>query len=148
MRFIARVRIEVPILEVFAYMATPCCWTEWMTGVSTIRQSSAHPPEVGEIFDQEVSVAGNHRRISWEVTEYEPPRVFACRRLQAPYATLRQVCESVGGSTHLVWHTEEETGGSFAWGPEVEKAITNQIQGDVARLKEVLEARHRESGCR
>ncbi len=137
MRISGSVLMDQPIWVVFAYIADPHCWPEWMTSVPAIRRAAARALDVGETFDQEVG----QWRISWEVTEYEPPRLLACRGLEAPRAILRQVCEVVGGATRLTWCVDGETEEVFAGEPEVETVIAGQIQDDLARLKGLLEAR-------
>ena len=77
---------------------------------------------------------------SWEVTEYEPPRVFACRWLGASCGAVRLLYEALGGTTRVTLSSEEAVG-LFTRGPEVERAIRAQMEHDLAALKRLLEAR-------
>ncbi len=142
MRVDASVVIKAPIRVVFAFAANPCCWTEWMTGVSAIRMMPARTPDVGDTFDQEDHSAGNSRWVRWEVIEYEPPRALCCRRITgADPALLHQVFESIDGATRLTMSLEGEEPGLFTTGPEIERAMTVHVVADLHRLKELLEDR-------
>ncbi len=147
MRVTATVLIDRPIWEVFAYATKPECWPEWISGLRKVSLRSSRRVDVGTTFEQVGRYSGHTGASSWEVTEYEPPRVFACRAITGPPSALRQVCEALSGATHLTWYIEEETAGLFKGGPQVERAITNQIQGDLARLKGLLEARAAREGA-
>ncbi len=81
MRVTASVIIDQPIRVVFASIADPSCWPKWMTNVSAIERRSARSLDVGETFDRVDHPAGHGLWSTWEVTEYEPPRLLGCRRI-------------------------------------------------------------------
>jgi hypothetical protein len=142
MRVEASVLIEAPIRAVFAFAANPCCWTEWMSGVSAIRTIYARTPDVGEIFDQENRSTGNCCWVRWEVVEYEPPRALCCRRINAVNpALLHLVLQSIDGATRLTTSIEGEAADLLISGLEAERAMTVQIADDLHRLRELLEDR-------
>ena len=89
---------------------------------------------MGTTFHQEASLASSWDDASWEVTEYEPPRVFACRWLGATCGAMRLRCEALGGTTRMTVSSEEAVG-LFTGGPEVERAIRAQMEHDLATLK-------------
>ena len=52
MRVSATIVIDRPIGVVFACIADPGCWPEWMTGVWAVERRSAYSLDVGESFDR------------------------------------------------------------------------------------------------
>lgn len=142
MRVEASVLIEAPIRVVFAFAANPCCWSEWITGFSSICMMSARTPDVGETFYQENGSGGNSSFVRWEVIEYEPPRAICCRRITGVNpALLHQVFASINGSTRLTMSLEGKESGLFTTGPEIQRVMTVQVGHDLHRLKELLEDR-------
>lgn len=139
MRVSASITIDLPIREVFAFAGNPSCWPEWITGVSAVEMSSSRCPEAGLTFEQTENTASHYRRSSWQVVEYEPPHVSTSRRITEPSGLVRQVLESVEGSTRCTVSTEGDTTGPFTSGPEVERAIRARLEQDLARLKALLE---------
>ncbi|HSH81799.1 MAG TPA: SRPBCC family protein [Herpetosiphonaceae bacterium] len=138
MRVSASVLIDQPIREVWAFATDPCCWTEWITGTSTIRKTWSGNLDVGATFRQEETSASHWHDSAWEVTEYEPPRVFACRRVSEPGGALRLLFEALSASTQVTL-VSEEAAGMFVRGPEVERAALDRMERDLARLKQRLE---------
>lgn len=142
MRVTASVIIDQPIREIFAYVANPSCWPGWMTGVRATERRWARSLDVGDTFDRIDRRAAHGLRSTWEVTEYEPPRVLCCRRITSGNpALLHQVFESIDGSTRLTVSLEGEETGLVTSGPESERAMTVQITGDLHRLKDLVEDR-------
>ena len=133
-RITTSIVIERPIREVFACASNPCGWTEWIAGAVTVEQTWSGQLDVGTTFLQEASLASSWDDVSWEVTEYEPPRVFACRWGGATCGAVRLRCEALGGTTRMTVSSEEAVG-LFTGGPEVERAIRAQMEHDLATLK-------------
>jgi len=144
MRVSASVIIDQPIREVWAFATDPCCWTEWITGTATIRKTWSGSLDVGATFRQEETFASYRHDSTWEMTEYEPPRVFACRRISESNGALRLLFEALAGSTQFTL-TSEEADGLFVRGPEVERAALDRMELDLARLKQHLEKRAAQS---
>ncbi len=138
MRVSSGMLIEQPIREVWAFATDPCCWTEWITGTSTIHKTWTGSLDVGATFRQEETFASHWHESTWEVTEYEPPRVFACRRISEPGGSLRLLFETLAGSTRVTL-VSEEAAGLFVSGPEVERAALDRMELDLARLKQRLQ---------
>ena len=111
-----------------------------MTNVSAIERRSARSLDVGETFDRVDHPAGHGLWSTWDVTEHEPPRLLGCRRIAGgPPVVIRQVLESIDGSTRLTVCSEGEVSGPLAGGPEVKQAIARQLEHDLGGLKELLE---------
>ena len=129
---------ERPSREVFAFASNPCCWTEWIAGAAPVEHSWSGQLDVGTTFRQGTPLASFWDDTSWEVTEYQPPHVFACRWLGASCGAVRLCCEVLGGRTRVTVSTEAADG-LFVSGPDVERAIQAQIQHDLTTLKHLLE---------
>ena len=134
-----RIVITRPIHEVFAFASNPCCWTEWIAGAAPVQQTWSGQLDVGTTFRQAAPLASFWDDTSWEVTEYQPPRVFACRWVGASCGAVRLLCEALDGTT-CVTVSCEAADGLFVNGAEVERAIQAQMQRDVTRLKHRIEA--------
>jgi hypothetical protein len=130
--------VERPIREVFAFASDPCCWTEWIAGAAPVQPTWSGQLDVGTTFRQG-ALASFWDDTPWEVTAYQPPRVFACRWLGASCGTVRLLCEALGGTTR-VSVCSEAAGGLFVNGPDVEQAIRAEMERDLAALKHRLEA--------
>ena len=93
--------VERPIREVFAFASNPCCWTEWITGAAPVHHTWSGQLDVGTTFRQAAPLASFWDDTSWEVTEYQPPRVFACRWLGASCGAVRLLCEALDSRTRV-----------------------------------------------
>src|SRR4051794_2381988 len=133
--------IERPIREVFAFASNPCSWMEWIAGAESVPHTWSGQLDVGTTFLQDAPLASFWDDSSWEVTEYQPPRVFACRGLGSSCGAVRLLCEAVDGTTRVTICCEAAAG-LFVHGPEVERAIQAQMQRDLTGLKHLLEATH------
>ena len=141
-----RIVIERPIREVFAFASNPCCWTKWMTGAAPVQQTWCGQLDIGTTFRQMAPLASFWDDTAWEVTEYQPPRVFACRWLGASCGAVRLCCELLGGRTQVTVSTEAAAG-LFINGPDVERAIQGQMQRDLTTLKHLLEVAYAPAGA-
>ena len=130
--------IERPIREVFAFASNPCCWTEWIIDAAPVRHTWSAQLDVGTTFRQAAPVGSFWDDTSWEVTAYQPPRVFACRWMGASCGALRLCCELLGGRTRVTVSTEAAAG-LFISGLDVERAIQGQMQRALTTLKHLLE---------
>jgi len=131
--------VERPVHEVFAFASNPCCWREWIAGAAPVQHTWSGQLNVGTTFTQGAPLASFWDDTSWEVTEYQPPHVFACRWLGASCGAVRLLCEVLGGKTRVTVSTEAAAG-LFVSGPDVEQAIQGQMQRDLGALKRLLEA--------
>ena len=131
--------VERPIRAVFAVVSNPCRWTAWIAGAAEVQQTWSGELDVGTTFRQAAPLASFWEDTAWEVTAYQPPRVFACRWLGASCGAVRLCCEALGGGTRVTV-SSEAAAGLFVSGPEVQQAIQAQMQRDLVTLKRLLEA--------
>ena len=141
MQIATRIVIARPIRGVFAFVSNPCCWTDWIAGAAPVQQTWSGQLDVGTTFRQGAPLASFWDDTSWEVTEYQPPRAFACRWLGSSCGAVRLLCEALDATTCLTVCCEAAAG-PFVHGLEVERAIQAQMQRDLTGLKHLLEARH------
>jgi uncharacterized protein YndB with AHSA1/START domain len=136
----ADIIVDRPIRDVFACAADPACWPDWLSGPGRTVRGYERPLEVGTVFVLEEDAPEYGRESLWEVIEYAPPRALGCRRVSegAP-ATMRQIFESVTGSTRITLVCDVEDGAPFTLGPEVEHAMVTRLSQALTRLKQRLE---------
>jgi hypothetical protein len=90
--------IDQPIDRVFEYIATPDNDPTWVPASLRHEMLSPAPMRVGSITEEDVWFLGRRMRYAWEITQYEPPTVFALRSVSGPIpATIRVLLESLDG---------------------------------------------------
>src|SRR5215207_4531137 len=77
--------IERPPEEVFAYVSDLRNVPEWGALSGEMRKETEGPPEVGARYTADLTFLGRRLAISYEVSAYEPPRLFAFRSLGGPF---------------------------------------------------------------
>jgi uncharacterized membrane protein len=91
--------IDQPIDRVFEYIATPDNDPTWVPASLRHEMLSPAPMRVGSITEEDVWFLGRRMRYAWEITQYEPPTVFALRSISGPIpATIRVLLESLDGA--------------------------------------------------
>ncbi len=104
-----------------------------MTNVSAIERRSARSLDVGETgWSRALVHLGCYRARVPEAAGLPEDR-------GRPPVVIRQVLESIDGSTRLTVCSEGEVSGPLAGGPEVKQAIARQLEHDLGGLKELLE---------
>ena len=138
----ASVVINRPVDEVFAYMADVRNWSQWNSGMLEGEQTSEGPMGVGTTFRGVNQFMG--RRMEWtsEVSEYEPNRKMGQKITSGPMSIEQSLTfEPVEGGTRFTLVGEGETGGFFKLAePIVNRTMQRQMEGNLANLKDILEA--------
>jgi uncharacterized protein YndB with AHSA1/START domain len=99
----SHIQIDVPPERVFAVLATPATYADWVVGSDIIRGSEPDWPAVGSRF---------HHRVGWgplkvkdhtEVIEVDPPRKLVLHARARPLGTalVTLVLEPRAGGTHV-----------------------------------------------
>jgi hypothetical protein len=102
---------------------------------------------VGATF--EVLRADGAHKDCWEVIEHEPPRAFACRRLDtSAFLQCRYTLHNIDGRTGLCFEVYAGSGTSPEPPHRFEQSAQRQLVADLSRLRGVLESRFREEGMR
>ena len=85
-----------PVNRVFEYVSTPGNDPTWVPASLRHEKLSPGPMRVGSITEEDVGFLGRRMRYAWEITQYEPPTVFALRSVSGPIpATIRVLLESL-----------------------------------------------------
>ncbi len=136
------ITINRPIEEVFAYVTDLRNNIQWMTGVIAAEMTSPGPVKVGATYKFDIKTMGMKMETSGEVTAYEPPKKYAWKATSGPFPMSGGTTfESVEGGTRVTDVIEAEPGGFFKIAePLLMKQQQSQMEKDMKRLKEILEA--------
>lgn len=134
--------INRPVEQVFAYLANLENDAEWRREWVEARQTSDGPPGVGATFRLDGELLGRRIPTVYEVIEYEPNRTAAWKAVSGPLPlTFRRIFEGVDGRTQVTNRYEVELSGFLKLvKPLVINMGKRQLQGDIPRLKELMEA--------
>jgi uncharacterized protein YndB with AHSA1/START domain len=138
------VEIEQPPEKVFAYLDAVERHGEWQDQLVSTRRETDGPTGVGTRVVETRRVGGREQTMSYEITEHDPPRVFAFHGLDGPVRPVgRGVIEPVGdGSRSLMTLTLDFEGhgvGKFML-PLVRSQARKQVVKDGERMKALLES--------
>jgi uncharacterized membrane protein len=138
--------IERPPQEVFAYVSDLKNLPEWGALSGEMRKETEGPPEVGARYTADLTFLGRRLVISYEVSAYEPPRLFAFRNLDGPLYdkyTYTFEEEPGGGETRFSMAIEMQPGGFYRLiGPLLEQMTQRYyFRKELKTLKGLLESR-------
>jgi uncharacterized protein YndB with AHSA1/START domain len=134
--------IARPPEEVFAFIADFEKNSLWQQGVKKAWITSEGPFGVGTTYTQLSRFLGRDIEFHFEVIGYEPGRRVEFRTVSGtfPVHIVREV-EPAAGATRVHAVIQGEAGGIFRLAtPLLNQMTRRQIEGDYARLKELLEA--------
>ncbi len=131
--------------EVFAYLDELTRHGEWQTEIVSVRMLTDGPTRVGTRAVETRKIAGRQQNTSYEVTEHDPPRVFAFRGLDGPLRPIgKGMVEPLdGGARSRVTLEFDFEAASFLGKllrPIASSHARKQIPQDHRRLKERLES--------
>jgi uncharacterized membrane protein len=138
----ASVVINRPLEEVFAFASNPENDMQWESDVSDVEQTSEGPLSVGATYRGVIQFLG--QRIEWtgEVTHYEPNERVHFKLAAGPlHLEETATFERIDSGTRVTVVYEGDAGGFFKLAePVVVRMFQKQIEGNLANLKDVLEA--------
>jgi uncharacterized protein YndB with AHSA1/START domain len=144
----ASVVINRPLDEVFAFASNPENHEQWGSAMSGVVKTSEGPLAVGTTYRGVNRFLG--QRIEWtcEVTEYQPDRKVEFWFAAGPLNVEESMAfEAVQGGTRITGVYEGEPGGFFKVAERiVVRMFQRQVEGDLANLKDVLEAEAEAAG--
>ena len=137
----ASIVIQKPVAEVFSYSNDPANNTKWQEGLVESKITSPGPVGVGTQITDVRKFLGRDMDSKLEVTAYEPNKRISLKTVSGPIKfEITQLYEPAEGGTKLTMIGEGEPGGLFKLAEgAVKKQFESQLQGDLGRLKKVME---------
>jgi uncharacterized membrane protein len=137
----AQVEIARPRPEVAAYMTDPANDPAWIGGVREVRLVTPPPVAVGSRVARVASFLGRRVEYVNEIVELDPGRVLDMRSVKAPFPMrVTYSFDDGGGATIVRNRVRGDPGGFFAlFGPLLAPLVRRSVQGDLERLRAVLE---------
>lgn len=137
----ASIVIQKPVAEVFSYSNDPANNTKWQEGLVESKITSPGPVGVGTQITDVRKFLGRDMDSKLEVTAYEPNKRISLKTVSGPIKfEITQHYEPAGAGTKLTMIGEGEPGGLFKLAEgAVKKQFETQLQGDLDRLKKVME---------
>jgi uncharacterized protein YndB with AHSA1/START domain len=136
------IQIDVPPERVFAVLATPATYADWVVGSDIIRGHDPNWPEVGSRFYHRVGVWPIKVRDHTEVVDADPPRRLVLHARARPLGTalVTLLLEPRDGATHV---TMTETAGdplsSLSINPLTDWLVHKRNDVALRRLKRISE---------
>jgi len=137
----ASIVIQKPVQEVFAYSDDPANNKAWQEGLVESKKTSPGPTGVGTQITDVRKFLGRDMDSKLEVTAYEPNKRVTVKTISGPVKfEITTLYEPAEGGTKVTMMGEGEPGGLFKLAEgAVKKQFENQLQGDLGRLKAVME---------
>ena len=134
--------INCPVGKVFAYLADISRGTEWQSELLEVNQTSNGPVGIGTTLREVRRLMGRKIETAFTVTEYEPDVSLGFKSTSGPIPM--RASFSLDGSsngTKVTMTVEAELTGVFKMTePLVVHGAKKQMDADIAKLKELLEA--------
>lgn len=140
---IAEIEVARDPDAVAAYMFDPAHEPDWINGISLAEPMTPAPIGPGSRVRRRASFLGREINYVMEVVGFEPGRRLAMHAVEAPMPMdVTYEVEPVDGGSRARVRVEGDAGGLYRLaGPLVSGQVRRSIQGDVRRLKEILEQR-------
>jgi uncharacterized protein YndB with AHSA1/START domain len=131
--------------EVFAYLDDVVRHGEWQEQIVAVEPQGDQPMGVGKRVRETRRVPGGDRSMTYEITEYDPPRQSSFRVLDGPVRGVGTIVVDPvdDGSRSRVTFTIDFEGhglGGKVLVPLAKSQARKQIPNDQARMKELLES--------
>jgi uncharacterized membrane protein len=139
------IEIDRPPADVFAYLDELDRHSEWQSDLVSSSLDSEGPVGVGTRGTHTRKVPGGTRKMSYEITEHDPPRRTSWRVLEGPVRAVGSVyVEPIadGSRSRVTVELDLEGHGlGMLVAPLARMQARKLIPADHARLKEILERR-------
>ena len=134
--------VDRPVEELFEVVTDVETYSLWMPGCLGAKQTSEGPMGVGTTYTDGGQFLGRRVEETLVVTTHESNRKFGVKTTSVPMrGEGAYTFEPVEGGTKVTLVGEVELGGFFKLAkPIVERAIKRQGEGNLAGLKDLLEA--------
>jgi hypothetical protein len=137
-----RLRFEAAPDKVFGYLTDPDKAMVWQASLLEVSFSPEGPMQQGTQITEVRKILGRRMESVVEVTELEPPRLYAGRVHSGPVPwEFRYTFEEADGGTRMDFHLEGQPGGFFRLAdPLVVRTVEKQLEADFLTLKEIVES--------
>lgn len=137
--------INRPRLEVFNFATAPGNVPLYSSNLVDFKKTTEGPVDKGTREWGQVKVAGKNIEWTLEITEFEVGERMVARSLESPIDfELEYTYEDAGeGATRVTWHQVIGSFGGFFGklaDPVVTRMYAKDVQSNLAKLKELLEA--------
>lgn len=134
--------IQRPVEEVFAFLTDQSKVQLWQTGMVDSGLVSEGPMGVGAEYRATLETHGRRFVTSGIVTEFELNRKYSFKGTSGPFLISGSFSlEPVSLGTRVIFVSElKGTGFSKLAGPLIDSFMAGQMEEDLGRLKEALEA--------
>jgi uncharacterized protein YndB with AHSA1/START domain len=127
------VTIDQPIEEVFEYVSTPEIDPTWGPAGLSHERTSPGPMRVGMTTQMDLKFLGRTGTYTWEVVEYEAPKLLAYRATSGPLPIdVRLQFEPVDGGTRFTHAIDTEPRGFYY------QALASLMPGAIERILESM----------
>jgi len=134
-----KVRISAPVEKVFAFLANPDNWTEYVTSLTNVSDLSSRELSPGTTFSWEYRMLGVKLHGTGSITEYNPASSFAMRMEGTIPIAERYTLAAVGPETELSVRVEYTMPGvvleKIANSSLVEKLNRREADNVLAKVK-------------
>jgi uncharacterized membrane protein len=136
----AGITIKRPVEQVFAFISNAENNPKWATGAIEVTKVTEGMVGVGTVWRPVATFLGKRIEGEGHVIEYEPNRRYTVRSEKPFPFELHYTFEGIEGGTRVNLTREADPGGFFKLAePLLMKTVKNQIETDLANLKNVLE---------
>ncbi|HEY0630886.1 MAG TPA: SRPBCC family protein [Thermoleophilaceae bacterium] len=139
---LTQIVIGRPREEVFAFAADPSNATAWYKNIEAVEWETPPPAVTGSRLLFTARFLGRTLRYTYEVREIEVGRRFVMSTAQGPFPmeTTYEWEDAAGSATRMSLRNRGEPSGFAAvTAPVMARAMRRANEGDLRRLKEVLE---------
>ncbi len=133
--------IARPAEEVFAYISDYERDPHWWTSVASLTQSTPGPASVGTITRETIRTFGQRIVTTGRIVALDPGRLIGFASIDGPIPVHgHRTVEPTPGGTLFTYYLAAELSGLYRLiGPLMERDLRGQVQGDLRRLKGLLE---------
>jgi uncharacterized protein YndB with AHSA1/START domain len=140
-KLISSTLIKSPIKQVFDFVSTPENDFQWQYGTLATASLPKASDTLQTFFRSIGHLMGRRNLSTFEVTEYEPNKKFGFKTLTGPvHSKTSYTLESIRGRTRIEILIQASAPNFFHINERLlGKMLKNQLEENVARLREILE---------
>ena len=140
--------VDRPIGEVFEFIHDPTKDALWQTTIVESKLLTEGPIRAGSQIQEARRFLGLRVELSYELTEYEPPRRSSVKALSGPFPfSGSYILEPLDRATRFTITGDIEAHGFFKLAePVFARIAARELETNLGHLKDLLEAQEAEGG--